>query len=191
MSPPLLSICVPVYNEAENLPLLHEAIARVIDPLGVEAEIILVDDGSKDDSWKQIQALVEKDARVRGIKFVANCGETAASDVRHDDGRGFAERSDGHSGVSGGAGAGVGLRLRDAGENAREGGQLRQSRVQPHRELGAEQAVAGEYFGRGVHVSGVQAGVRGQAQAVSGAAPVYSDAAEDGGVYGDGDSGEQ
>jgi glycosyltransferase involved in cell wall biosynthesis len=78
---PILSICVPVYNEAENLPLLHEAICKVIDPNGIDAELILVDDGSKDGSWEAIEALVAKDARVRGIKFKRNCGETAASDA--------------------------------------------------------------------------------------------------------------
>jgi dolichol-phosphate mannosyltransferase len=81
MAGPLLSICVPVYNEAENIPLLHDAITKVIDPLNLDAELILVDDGSKDDSWKEIQRLVEKDPRVRGLKFAANCGETAASDA--------------------------------------------------------------------------------------------------------------
>lgn len=78
---PTLSICVPVYNEEENLPLLHEAIRKVIDPRGIDAEIVLVDDGSKDGSWKAIERLVEKDPRVRGLKFAFNCGETAASDA--------------------------------------------------------------------------------------------------------------
>src|SRR5438105_4933180 len=78
---PVLSICVPVYNEAENLPLLHEAIVKVVDPINLATEILLVDDGSKDDSWKQIEALVKKDPRVRGLKFKHNCGETAASDA--------------------------------------------------------------------------------------------------------------
>ena len=78
---PTLSICVPVYNEAENLPLLHEAIVTVVDPAGVETEIILVDDGSKDGSWAAIESLVAKDPRVRGLKFKSNCGETAASDA--------------------------------------------------------------------------------------------------------------
>jgi glycosyltransferase involved in cell wall biosynthesis len=78
---PTLSICVPVYDEAENLPLLYEAIAAVVDPIDLATEIILVDDASKDDSWRQIQALVARDPRVRGIKFAHNCGETAASDA--------------------------------------------------------------------------------------------------------------
>jgi glycosyltransferase involved in cell wall biosynthesis len=81
MTTPTLSIVVPVYNERENLPLLHEAIAKVIDPAGIDAEIILVDDGSTDGSWDQIQSLVNGDVRVRGLKFAFNCGETAASDA--------------------------------------------------------------------------------------------------------------
>ncbi|MGA3067910.1 MAG: glycosyltransferase family 2 protein [Tepidisphaeraceae bacterium] len=81
MAQPTLSICVPVYNEAENLPLLHEAITAVIDPGHIDAELILVDDGSTDGSWQQIEKLVAKDARVRGLKFRKNCGETAASDA--------------------------------------------------------------------------------------------------------------
>ena len=78
---PLLSICVPVYNEQDSLPLLHDAICKVIDPQKIDAELILVDDGSTDKSWSVIQELVQKDARVRGVKFKANCGETAASDA--------------------------------------------------------------------------------------------------------------
>jgi dolichol-phosphate mannosyltransferase len=78
---PKLSICVPVYNEAENLPLLHEAIVNVIDPAGIAAEIIFVDDGSADGSWRAIESLVAMDPRVRGIRFKFNCGETAATDA--------------------------------------------------------------------------------------------------------------
>lgn len=81
MPRPTLSICVPVYEEAENLPLLHAAIVEVIEPNHIDAELILVDDGSKDGSWAAIEKLVAKDPRVRGIKFKANCGETAASDA--------------------------------------------------------------------------------------------------------------
>jgi glycosyltransferase involved in cell wall biosynthesis len=78
---PTLSICVPVYNERENVPLLHEAIARAVDPRGIAVEVIFVDDGSTDGSWGQIEKLVALDARVRGVKFKFNCGETAASDA--------------------------------------------------------------------------------------------------------------
>lgn len=78
---PTLSICVPVYNERDNLPLLHAAIVAVVEPNGIDTEIILVDDGSTDGSWEAIEALVARDARVRGLRFKKNCGETAASDA--------------------------------------------------------------------------------------------------------------
>src|SRR5258708_7165861 len=78
---PILSICVPVYNEVENVPLLHEAVCNVIDPNRIDVELILVDDGSTDGSWAAIEALVAKDPRVRGLRLKANCGETAASDA--------------------------------------------------------------------------------------------------------------
>lgn len=89
MAEPLISICVPVYNEQDNLPLLHEAICSVVDPAGIAMELILVDDGSKDGSWEAIKKLVAADPRVRGVKFKANCGETAASDaaMRHARGK--------------------------------------------------------------------------------------------------------
>jgi dolichol-phosphate mannosyltransferase len=81
LPPPILSIVVPVYNEEENLPLLRDAIAKVIDAHDIAAEILLVDDGSSDGSWAQIEKLVALDARVRGLKLKHNCGETAASDA--------------------------------------------------------------------------------------------------------------
>src|SRR3954470_13551798 len=78
---PTLSIVVPVYNEAENLPLLHEAIRAVCDRAGISFELILTDDASTDGSWEAIEKLVVHDPRVRGQKFEFNCGETAASDA--------------------------------------------------------------------------------------------------------------
>jgi glycosyltransferase involved in cell wall biosynthesis len=81
MLPPTLSICVPVYNERENIALLHRAIADVVDPRKIAVEILFVDDGSNDGSWEQIERLVQVDPRVRGLKFKTNCGETAASDA--------------------------------------------------------------------------------------------------------------
>jgi dolichol-phosphate mannosyltransferase len=78
---PLLSICVPVYNEEQNIPLLHEAICKACDPAQIAFELLLVDDGSTDGSWSQIEKAVARDPRVRGLKFKFNCGETAASDA--------------------------------------------------------------------------------------------------------------
>ena len=88
MPQPLLSVCIPVYDEQDNLPLLHEAICKAVDPAGIATEIIFVDDGSKDQSWSVIEQLVLKDSRVRGIKFAFNCGETAASDAGMRNARG-------------------------------------------------------------------------------------------------------
>lgn len=82
---PILSIVIPAYNEEENVPLLHEAIAKVIDRDAIDTEIIFIDDGSKDGTWAAIEKCAAADPRVRGLKFKANCGETAACDagLRH------------------------------------------------------------------------------------------------------------
>ncbi len=81
MRKPLLSIVVPVYNERENVPLLHAAVCATCDPADIDFELLLTDDGSKDGSWAAIEKLVASDPRVRGLKFKFNCGETAASDA--------------------------------------------------------------------------------------------------------------
>ena len=78
---PTLSIVVPAYNEEENVPLLHDAIVKVLDEREIDAEIILVDDGSKDGTWSAICKRAELDPRVRGLKLKKNCGETAACDA--------------------------------------------------------------------------------------------------------------
>jgi dolichol-phosphate mannosyltransferase len=88
MNSPTLSVCVPVYNEAENIPLLYDAIVASVEPAGISVEIIYADDGSADESWKAIKALTQKDPRVRGLRFTRNCGETAASDAALRAGRG-------------------------------------------------------------------------------------------------------
>ena len=55
-----LSIVIPLYNEQESLPELHDWIKRVVDAAGFSYEIIFVDDGSTDDSWSVIQKLASK-----------------------------------------------------------------------------------------------------------------------------------
>src|SRR5207247_2239112 len=60
---PILSIVIPAYNEEQNVPLLHEAIAAVIDPHKIDAEIIFVDDGSKDGTWAAIEKRTAMDPR--------------------------------------------------------------------------------------------------------------------------------
>ena len=74
----MLSIIVPVLNESESLALLHQEIATVCDEHGVEFELILIDDGSTDGSWKVIAELSRSDKRVLGIRFRRNFAKAAA-----------------------------------------------------------------------------------------------------------------
>jgi glycosyltransferase involved in cell wall biosynthesis len=60
---------------------LHEAIANVLDRDSIDAEIIFVDDGSRDSTWSMIQKSASADPHVRGLKLKQNCGETAACDA--------------------------------------------------------------------------------------------------------------
>lgn len=76
-----LSIVIPLFNEAESLPELHDWIVRVMQANHYSYEIIFVDDGSKDGSWKVITQLSEKNPNVRGIKFRRNYGKAAGLNV--------------------------------------------------------------------------------------------------------------
>lgn len=73
-----ISVVVPLYNEEESLPELVEWIDRVARGEGLSYEVILVDDGSGDGSWRVIENLHERFAAVRGIKFARNYGKSAA-----------------------------------------------------------------------------------------------------------------
>ena len=85
-----LSLVVPVYNERENLPLLMDAIYAALTPLDKTWEVVLVDDGSKDDSVDVLTGLAEKDMEhVRVVIFRRNFGQTAAiaAGIDHSEGR--------------------------------------------------------------------------------------------------------
>ncbi len=73
-----LSIVVPVFNEAESLPALRQELADVAAAQGYDMEVIFVDDGSRDGTWKAIADLAASDQRVRGIRFRRNFGKAAA-----------------------------------------------------------------------------------------------------------------
>jgi glycosyltransferase involved in cell wall biosynthesis len=73
-----LSIVVPLLNEEESLPELCDWIKRVCAENNFSYEVILVDDGSTDDSWKVIESLSAKDTAVKGIRFQRNYGKSAA-----------------------------------------------------------------------------------------------------------------
>jgi len=73
-----ISVVVPLYNEAESLPELTHWITRVMNEHGFSHEIILVDDGSKDDSWAVLSELSKDNKHIKGIKFRRNYGKSAA-----------------------------------------------------------------------------------------------------------------
>jgi len=72
-----ISIVVPLFNEEESLPHLIDWVKKVLDTK-YSYEVLLVDDGSKDQSWKVIEGLVQNNEVVRGIKFQRNYGKSAA-----------------------------------------------------------------------------------------------------------------
>jgi len=73
-----ISIVVPVFDEEESLPELEALIRKVMTAHKFRYEIIFVDDGSKDSSWKVIESLVEANDAVKGVKFRRNYGKSAA-----------------------------------------------------------------------------------------------------------------
>ena len=73
-----ISVLVPLYNEAESLPSLHEWIVRVMTEHDLSYEVVFVNDGSSDDSWDVIRTLSAKDEHIRGICFRRNYGKSAA-----------------------------------------------------------------------------------------------------------------
>lgn len=73
-----ISVVVPLFNEEESLPELCQWVDRIMNENGFAYEIILVDDGSEDLSWSIIESLALKYPEVKGIKFNANCGKSAA-----------------------------------------------------------------------------------------------------------------
>lgn len=76
--PVQISVVVPLFNEVESLLELHAWIARVMESNHFSYELIFVDDGSKDGSWKVVENLQVLDTCVRGIKFQRNYGKSAA-----------------------------------------------------------------------------------------------------------------
>lgn len=73
-----LSIVVPLYNEDESLPELAEWIDRVCTEYNYHYEVIMVDDGSTDNSWQVVQNLSAQYPTVKGIRFQRNYGKSAA-----------------------------------------------------------------------------------------------------------------
>jgi glycosyltransferase involved in cell wall biosynthesis len=81
MPNPQISVLIPLLNEEESLPELHDWIDRTLNNANLSYEIYFIDDGSTDKSWKVITSLSQKNERVHGIKFSRNYGKTAALDT--------------------------------------------------------------------------------------------------------------
>lgn len=81
-APPLgsveITLVIPVFNEEDNLAPLYAEIVTVLDQLGRSAEVIFVDDGSRDASADVLREIAASDERVKVIEFQANRGQTAA-----------------------------------------------------------------------------------------------------------------
>lgn len=73
-----VSIVVPLFNEEESLPELVDWINRVCTGNNLSFEVIMVDDGSTDDSWEVVQELEKKHSFIKGISFRRNYGKSAA-----------------------------------------------------------------------------------------------------------------
>ncbi len=73
-----ISVVIPLLNEQESLKELHDWIANVMQSNRFSYEIIFIDDGSTDDSWKTIKQLYSQNTNVKGIRFLKNFGKSQA-----------------------------------------------------------------------------------------------------------------
>jgi glycosyltransferase involved in cell wall biosynthesis len=73
-----LSVVIPVKDEEPNVPLLYEELTRALDDSGISYEVVIVDDGSTDGTYAQLEQLYRRDPRIRVIRFTRNFGQTVA-----------------------------------------------------------------------------------------------------------------
>jgi glycosyltransferase involved in cell wall biosynthesis len=76
-----ISVVIPVFDEEESLPELCQWISRVMNAHGFSYEVLLIDDGSQDNSWSVITKINQDEARFKGIRFNRNYGKSAALQV--------------------------------------------------------------------------------------------------------------
>lgn len=86
----LISVIMPVYNEASHIERSVETVADILENAKINYEIVLVDDGSKDDSWKKLSELSLKNRRFRSIRLSRNFGKEAALCAGLDEAKGDA-----------------------------------------------------------------------------------------------------
>ena len=87
---PDLSVVVPIYNEEENIDLLHQRLRAVLEGMRVSWEMIFVNDGSRDRSLEMIRALAEEHAEIKYIDFSRNFGHQIAVTAGLDHAAGLA-----------------------------------------------------------------------------------------------------
>ncbi|MEO0562459.1 MAG: glycosyltransferase family 2 protein [Chloroflexota bacterium] len=85
---PDISMVVPIYNEEESIPHLYEELDGVLQSLDRPYEVIVIDDGSRDDSFRLLAELHQKNPRWRVVQFRRNFGQTAAMQAGFDASRG-------------------------------------------------------------------------------------------------------
>lgn len=78
MTTPIYSLVIPIYNEAENIAEMYKRLIKVLSELNGEAEVILVDDGSKDNSLQLMRELHQQDPRINYISLARNFGHQIA-----------------------------------------------------------------------------------------------------------------
>jgi len=83
-----ISVIIPLINEEESLPELIEWIERVMKENNFSYEVLLMDDGSTDNSWNVIQTLHQKNEYIKGVRFRRNYGKSAALNVGFQDAKG-------------------------------------------------------------------------------------------------------
>ncbi len=90
MARPTLSLVLPVYDEEQVIPELHQQLQEFLKALATDAEVVFVDDGSRDATFELLQKLVEQDARYRILSFSRNFGHQTAITAGVDHARGEA-----------------------------------------------------------------------------------------------------
>tara|TARA_B100001093_G_scaffold328588_1_gene313589 strand:+ start:40125 stop:41072 length:948 start_codon:yes stop_codon:yes gene_type:complete len=76
-----ISVVIPLFNEEESIKELSTWIVEVMKKNEFSYEIILIDDGSDDNSWKEIEILNSKNSNIKGVKFRRNYGKSAALNI--------------------------------------------------------------------------------------------------------------
>ncbi len=84
----MLSVIVPAYNEENTVKLVREELAKVLNGAGIDYELLFIDDGSNDATWKRIRELSAQNQSVKGLHFSRNFGKEAAMFAGLEEARG-------------------------------------------------------------------------------------------------------